>query len=46
MRDDMPEEIKWEWLAHAEMEDRTAGSQTLACSAGACEVVDIGASNV
>lgn len=37
----MPETIHWSLLSHYEVEDNTEGSQTLACSAGACEVVDI-----
>jgi len=37
----MPSSIKWEDLSHFEFEDTTSGSQTLACSAGACEIVDI-----
>jgi len=39
---DMPTEIDWNDLADFESEDLTAGSQTLSCSAGACEVVDLG----
>lgn len=37
----MPESIDWELLSNFELEDNTSGSQTLACSAGACEIVDI-----
>ena len=37
----MPKTIHWSLLSHYEVEDNTEGSQTLACSAGACEVVDI-----
>lgn len=36
----MPE-IDWTDLRHYEQEDTTTGSQEFACSAGACEVVDI-----
>ena len=37
----MPESIEWDDLGNYEQEDNTLGSQTLACSAGSCEVVDI-----
>lgn len=37
----MPTKIQWELLSEFELEDTTSGSQTLACSAGACEIVDI-----
>lgn len=33
--------IKWDELAAFETEDSTSGSQAFACTAGACEVVDI-----
>lgn len=33
--------IAWEELASFETEDTTSGSQTFACSAGSCEIVDI-----
>jgi len=36
-----PEKIDWELLEEFETEDNTTGSQTLACTAGSCEVVDI-----
>ena len=36
-----PVEINWDDLRFYEAEDNTAGSQTFACSGGACEVVDI-----
>lgn len=40
---EMPTEVLWDKLMLYEMEDTTAGAQTLACSAdGGCEVVDIG----
>jgi ribonucleoside-diphosphate reductase alpha chain len=37
----MPEVIDWSLLSAYEFEDNTAGSQTLSCSAGNCEVVDV-----
>ena len=37
----MPENIDWSKLPQFEKEDTTKGSQTLACSAGVCEIVDI-----
>ena len=37
----MPESIDWSELANYEKEDHTAGTQTLACAAGGCEMVDI-----
>jgi len=37
----MPKSIDWTKLASYEVEDNTAGSQTLACSGDSCEVVDI-----
>lgn len=36
----MPE-IHWSLLSHYEVDDNTSGSQTLACSSNACEVVDL-----
>ncbi|MCK4704693.1 MAG: hypothetical protein KAT90_04355, partial [Gammaproteobacteria bacterium] len=33
--------INWDELINFETEDSTSGSQTFACSAGSCEVVDI-----
>ena len=38
----MPESIDWKSLAEYEYEDNTEGVQTLACSSGACEIVDVG----
>ena len=38
---EMPTQIDWTALALYEKEDTTSGSQTLACTAGACEIVDI-----
>ena len=37
----MPKSIDWSRLGEYEQEDNTAGSQTLACVAGVCEVVDL-----
>jgi ribonucleoside-diphosphate reductase alpha chain len=37
----MPDEIDWSGLAEFEREDTTKGSQTMACSSGVCEMVDI-----
>lgn len=37
----MPSAIDWSLLSHYETDDRTSGTQTLACSAGVCELVDI-----
>jgi ribonucleoside-triphosphate reductase len=41
MKAEMPESIDWSMLSAYEFEDTTTGSQTLSCSAGNCEVVDI-----
>lgn len=38
---DMPEALSWDMLAVYELEDTTTGSQTLACTAGVCDVVDL-----
>lgn len=38
---DMPKSIDWSLLSAYEFEDTTSGSQTLACSAGNCEIVDV-----
>jgi len=38
---DMPKSIDWSLLSAYETEDTTTGSQTLSCTAGNCEVVDI-----
>ena len=38
----MPVSIDWSRLAEYEYEDNTEGVQTLACSSGACEIVDVG----
>jgi ribonucleoside-triphosphate reductase len=37
-----PQSIDWTQLSEYETEDTTSGSQTYACSADGCEVVDIG----
>jgi len=37
----MPESLPWDMLALYELEDTTTGSQTLACTAGVCDVVDL-----
>lgn len=37
----MPEALDWSLLSAYETEDTTTGSQTLSCTAGNCEVVDI-----
>lgn len=37
----MPEVLNWDWLAMYETEDTTTGSQTLSCTAGVCDVVDL-----
>src|SRR6478735_5891532 len=36
----MPESLQWEMFGLYETEDGTTGSQTLACTAGVCDVVD------
>ena len=38
---EMPKNVNWSKLAEYEEQDYTVASQELACSAGACEVVDI-----
>jgi ribonucleoside-diphosphate reductase alpha chain len=37
----MPTDIDWSLLSAYEFEDTTTGTQSLSCTAGACEVVDI-----
>ena len=37
----MPSGIDWSKLSEYELEDNTAGSQTLACSGDSCEIVDL-----
>jgi len=41
MKKKMPDKIDWSALSLYEKEDSTSGSQTLACTSGACEIVDI-----
>lgn len=45
MLSEMPSTIDWSLLADYEQEDNTDGVQTLACSNGACEIVDVGISS-
>jgi ribonucleoside-diphosphate reductase alpha chain len=42
MLSEMPDNINWSNLSDYEIEDNTEGVQTLACSNGACEIVDVG----
>jgi ribonucleoside-diphosphate reductase alpha chain len=37
----MPKDVDWSELINYEKTDNTSGTQSLACSAGACELVDI-----
>jgi ribonucleoside-triphosphate reductase len=39
---DTPKVIDWSLLEGYEFEDNTTGSQTLACTSGSCELVDVG----
>jgi ribonucleoside-triphosphate reductase len=41
LRKQSPKSIDWEALQNYEQEDNTTGSQSLACSADGCEIVDI-----
>jgi ribonucleoside-triphosphate reductase len=41
MKDHPEPAINWDDLSKYEQEDNTAGSQTYACSGGACEIVDL-----
>lgn len=41
MVEKMPKNIPWQSLPLYELEDSTTGSQELACTSGACEIVDI-----
>lgn len=43
---EMPNGVDWAALQSYEMVDTTSGSQTLACSGGVCEVVDLVSDNV
>lgn len=38
---DMPRDIDWSLLSAYETEDTTTGTQTLSCTAGNCEIVDV-----
>lgn len=40
--DKMPKNVDWTGLKEFEKEDNTVSSQTLACSGGSCEIVNIG----
>ena len=42
---DMPKDVDWAGLANYESMDLTTSSQELACTGGACEIVDIGGSS-
>ena len=37
----MPKSVNFEELSNYESDDNTTGTQELACTAGACEIVDI-----
>lgn len=37
----MPEDVDWSMLSSYEFEDGTTGTQELACTAGACDIVDV-----
>jgi len=41
LKKNQPDEINWTDLALHEQEDNTKSSQTLACSANSCEIVDV-----
>jgi ribonucleoside-triphosphate reductase len=41
LKKEQPKQINWKELMNYEKEDHTKSSQTLACTAGACEVVDV-----
>ena len=41
LKKNQPDEISWSDLALHEQEDNTKSSQTLACSADSCEIVDV-----
>jgi ribonucleoside-triphosphate reductase len=42
MNHKMPKGVDWSELINYEKTDNTSGTQSLACSAGVCELVDIG----
>lgn len=37
----MPKDLDWDLLSEYEVEDNTAGMQTMACSGDSCEIVDL-----
>ena len=39
--DRMPKDVDWSLLGNFEKEDNTSGTQSLSCSAGVCEIVDL-----
>lgn len=41
LRESMPKDVDWTALSNYESDDNTAGTQTLACSGGTCDVVDL-----
>lgn len=41
LRQEMPKNVDWSKLSEYENEDRTSGTQTMACSGGVCEIVDL-----
>ena len=41
LKKEQPKQINWKELMNYEKEDHTKSSQTLACTAGVCEVVDV-----
>ena len=38
---EMPARVDWDLISEYELEDNTKGSQTLACTGGVCELVDL-----
>lgn len=42
---EMPQDIDWSMLSAYELEDSTTSTQSLACVAGACDVIDISSSD-
>ena len=41
MLNNMPKDVDWTKLGEYELEDRTAGTKTMACTGGVCEIVDL-----
>ena len=41
MLDSLPTNVDWSLLSEYEKEDRTTNTQTLACTGGSCEVIDL-----